>query len=431
MGDLHDALNAELENLPRLAARDLVRRKLADLNIDDEAVVERFADMLLADDGDDTGDGHIEFDWPEDIEISFDDADADRLQGAIDKLVEDLPDAIVRLAGKMSQDVARGIREQWDDTRSTVPDPTARTRTVIARDWGAAIDASRLLVTLCTQEGETFNDRHLRSQRGTIRDEARARLHIRACRIAEEIILLLEHGHAEGALARWRTLHEVAVVATLIKEGGDDLAERFFDHDAVEQKRMLDDYRRAALAAGEPSPPAAQAREIERSFDDMVTRYGKHFQGMYGWASEQLGLPKEPKFHDLQDAIGSLSLKHRFRVASSSNHASVATLGQPVHHWDPTTTIPGAFAAGFEGPAVDTAQAIVQATTALFDEPWDLDQLVLVGALGVLRDEIAKDWLATARRIEKREQRSIDRAVRFGHGRRTGYTKARPVGGWR
>lgn len=106
MGDLHDALNAEFENLPRLAARDLVRRKLADLNIHDEAVVERFADMLLADDGDDTGDGHIEFDWPEDIKISFDDADADRLQGAIDKLVEDLTDTIVRLAVKMSQDVA-------------------------------------------------------------------------------------------------------------------------------------------------------------------------------------------------------------------------------------------------------------------------------------------------------------------------------------
>src|SRR3546814_9530556 len=60
-----------------------------------------------------------------------------------------------------------------------------------------------------------------------------------------------------------------------------------------------------------------------------------------GWASGQLGIPKDPKFHHLQDAAGSLSLKLRYRLSSFDTHASPRTLKQPVHHWDPTTHIPG------------------------------------------------------------------------------------------
>src|SRR3546814_4757401 len=97
---------------------------------------------------------------------------------------------------------------------------------------------------------------------------------------------------------------------------------------------------------------------------------------MDGWASGQLGIPKDPKFHHLQDAAGSLSLKLLYRLLSFDTHASPRTLKQPVHHWDPTTHIPGSFAAGFEGPGADTVQAIVQITSLLFDEPWDLDRLV-------------------------------------------------------
>ena len=56
--------------------------------------------------------------------------------------------------------------------------------------------------------------------------EALSRLLARACRIAEEVLVLLKAGYGQGALARWRALHEVAVVADLIAENGEDCAER-------------------------------------------------------------------------------------------------------------------------------------------------------------------------------------------------------------
>jgi len=57
------------------------------------------------------------------------------------------------------------------------------------------------------------------------------RLLTRGCQVTDEIICLLENGFADGAMARWRTLHEIA-----------DIAKRYVDHQAVESKRKLDKY---------------------------------------------------------------------------------------------------------------------------------------------------------------------------------------------
>ena len=98
-----------------------------------------------------------------------------------------------------------------------------------------------------------------------------------------------------------------------------------------------------------------------------------------------------------------------------------------MHRWDPTTHVPGAFVAGFEEPAADTAQAIVQVTGLLRAEPWDVDDVAFGLALVRLRDEVARLWYQVARRIARREQRALDRSVRRpGPQRRFGHVKARP-----
>jgi len=420
MGIYQTAFDEAIAALPRLGAAQLARDKLADVGIENDEIADRLACAILA-----GKDGRIDIDWPESVVITFNDADLERLQGAINRLIERFPDMVDEMTANAAGKLVDGLRKQWAASRP-IEDPMARIRSHVLKDWAEPINALRMLVSLCTEEGDEYNIAHLKSKHRRMRTEALARLHIRACRIANEILLLLDHGHTEGAQARWRTLHEVAITATLIADGGDTLAQRFFDHDAVERKRALDDHRRAAEAASEPTLPIAQANEIDRDFERVVAKYDRHFQGTYGWASGQLGMPKEPKFYNLQETAGSLSLKLRFRIASAGNHASVMTLGQPVHRWDPMTCIPGAFTAGLEGPGADTAQAIVHVTIALFEEPWDLDRIILVRTLAQLRTEVGDLWHRTARHIEKREQRSIDRALRFRPGRRVGYVKAKP-----
>jgi hypothetical protein len=66
------------------------------------------------------------------------------------------------------------------------------------------------------------------------------RLLVRACQVTDEILCLLENGFAGGAMARWRTRHEIAVVAAVILQHSDEISKRYLAHQHVESKRAMD-----------------------------------------------------------------------------------------------------------------------------------------------------------------------------------------------
>ncbi|NJM53745.1 MAG: hypothetical protein HC846_10380 [Blastocatellia bacterium] len=59
-------------------------------------------------------------------------------------------------------------------------------------------------------------------------------LYARACLVSSEILVLLKAGFPDGSHARWRTLHEIAVVAMFIEKHGKEVAERYLLHEYVE-----------------------------------------------------------------------------------------------------------------------------------------------------------------------------------------------------
>jgi hypothetical protein len=75
-------------------------------------------------------------------------------------------------------------------------------------------------------------------------------LHVRACQVTDEIICLLENGLADGAMARRRTLHEIGMVAAVLSQHGEDMAEHHLAHEAVESKRAMVKYLTFAAALG-------------------------------------------------------------------------------------------------------------------------------------------------------------------------------------
>ncbi len=65
------------------------------------------------------------------------------------------------------------------------------------------------------EAAETFHERH-RPAEGDWSYNVLVRLHARACLVTAEVLTLLRAGLASGAHARWRSLHELAVVACFI-----------------------------------------------------------------------------------------------------------------------------------------------------------------------------------------------------------------------
>jgi len=120
--------------------------------------------------------------------------------------------------------------------------------------------------------------------------ESLTQLHARACRTAFEVHQMLSGGYPMGALARCRTLHELAVTAAVLSENGRtpihaDIGERYLAHDAVLNWRDALEFQKHAKRLGEDPFTDDEMTEMKSRRDAVVARFGAGFADSYGWAS--------------------------------------------------------------------------------------------------------------------------------------------------
>src|SRR5208282_6072349 len=94
--------------------------------------------------------------------------------------------------------------------------------------------------------------------------EVLTRLHARSCQIASEVLSLLLAGHADGAMARWRSLHEISVVCSFISKHGNELAERYLLHQCVESYKAAAQYQEYCDRIGDAPFTSEQISSLER-----------------------------------------------------------------------------------------------------------------------------------------------------------------------
>jgi Family of unknown function (DUF5677) len=159
--------------------------------------------------------------------------------------------------------------------------------------WRPALDRFMAIVVAAEESGREYNLRH----RGeAIADdgylfEAMTGLHARACRTALEAHHLLSGGFPKGALGRGRTLHELAVVSSVIAEYGTqgehaDLAERFLLHDVISSWEDATTYQQHCDVLGQEPLSDAEMDRMKVARDQLVARFGKGYGHRdYGWAA--------------------------------------------------------------------------------------------------------------------------------------------------
>jgi len=127
------------------------------------------------------------------------------------------------------------------------------------------------VLELSMQLGETYNRVHRRSaaRRQDFVFEALTRLHARALLTASEVLALLRTGHASGANARWRTMHEISVVAQFLSKHGGPTAERYLLFDVVAREK-LHAITRNSRCASEREP--CQAHIAASAHNALATR---------------------------------------------------------------------------------------------------------------------------------------------------------------
>jgi hypothetical protein len=220
----------------------------------------------------------------------------------------------------------------------------------------------------------------------------------------------MENGFADGAIARWRTLHEISVVATLISQHGNDLALRYLAHEAVEAKRALDRFSTCHEGLGYAPLSKREIKQIERDYADSLEVFGHNFGSHYGWAAHHLGMNK-PRFEDLEAAAGQILMRSDYNFASFNVHATSKGIMFRLGLMDDSdlTALAGASNAGFVDPAHNTAQALVEVTNLLLTRPSRFDDLIELEILIMLRDRLPA-LLDRANRQLKRDHRAYLKA---------------------
>ena len=146
--------------------------------------------------------------------------------------------------------------------------------------WKYPLDLLDLVIALSTEAGTEFN-RKFRNEAVSSDDavfEALTRLHARGCQVSGEILALLHAGFADGAHARWRSLHEMAVVASLIQEHGQELAERYLLHETVQQYKLACEYEKFFDRLDDEPPFKENLDNLKVQRDELIAR---SFKGDY------------------------------------------------------------------------------------------------------------------------------------------------------
>jgi hypothetical protein len=150
----------------------------------------------------------------------------------------------------------------------------------------------------------------------------------RACRTAEEVLVLLKAGYGQAALARWRALHEIDIVSRYLAAHDEDVAERYFDHGAVETWKAIDEFQRHADALGDMPYSVQEVAAAKADYDAVIEKYGKSFAGPQGWAQELMA-KENPEFEkrrvriaDLEAAGGIDHMRPYYRMASHGVHSN-------------------------------------------------------------------------------------------------------------
>lgn len=410
MGKLHDMLTEQLGELPRVLLTELVRDKLTDLGHgENEKLIALFVEDILANRNDDAEMQTLDIENACGIEgelvIHFLLEDIKRLEQAVAEFQTELPELLRETANVAAKAMLKQYRRDWSAWHPHDLVETNGFRLRLQTRWQKGFDGIRMLIEIARDIGVDYQRRGKRSRslkRAHI-GPALMHLHARALQIASEMMILMENGFADGAMARWRTLHEITCVATLLNAGGDTLAEKYLLHEHVEARKALLQFRQSQPLLGYKPFPKREATVIERNYQALLVRFGKPFGTDYGWAADYLG-EAQPTFRHIEEAAGRERMRSHYKMASQNVHASTKGIAHRLGAMNGRYAgISGASNAGFLEPGQNLAISLIQITMLLLPRTPLLDDLAQMAILRDLQEQIPKALQRTHRALRREE----------------------------
>lgn len=259
------------------------------------------------------------------------------------------------------------------------------------RRWRKAFELYEVIRGIATEIGEKHAQEHFRTseEERDYKFGALSHLHPRMLLVANEIDALLRTGFPDGALARWRTLHEISVVAMFIVQSDQDTAKRYLASFQFNAHRAAVQFNKYADRAN-LSPFSAEEIEAMRSACDAFEKeLGRAIGRDYDWAKEAVQKDRAT-FLDLEEATGLDHWRPRYRWASQHTHAghrpSDKLLG--MSEAKKPVNLVGSSNSGFVDPFSMAAISISVCCAAFFARRPTIDSVVALKSIEVLSERL-------------------------------------------
>jgi hypothetical protein len=152
----------------------------------------------------------------------------------------------------------------------------------VERLWGPALqklDFMRHLVLEWTFEASAIENGAFSSDNKRV---ALLRLAERTFEVVGEILTLARAGYADGALARWRSLHEVCVIAAFLAQRSDRCAVMYVSHSSIEEHGIWATEPSGADSRRRHSGQEHYLRDLKRRRTALLNSFGPAFLRDYG-----------------------------------------------------------------------------------------------------------------------------------------------------
>jgi len=265
----------------------------------------------------------------------------DELHATVQAIVKDLAEAVRETMEEVTEAISKAVPEAVsaaadiivEDLLQSAYENAAQLRTEQANRvqsvqcmWGIALDELDFLRHLVLEWGHEALEFRSGPYASPNTAFALSRLLTRVYDVVGEIVVLGRNGYADGALARWRSLHELCVIAMFLAKQSDRCALMYLSHHRVEELKLLDVDRSSGTANTKDIYSDPRIGKLRREKAALVARFGKAFGVDYGWASVELGEARTT-FRDLENHAGLKLPRRGYQRANSTVHGgALATL---------------------------------------------------------------------------------------------------------
>jgi hypothetical protein len=391
MEKLQELIDRTLRQVPRLVLERVLAEKVKAVGLPvDEAMVSKAVDHIMS-----GGREGFQFDEiGDDVTVNITNENIEYVVTTTEKLLNEQLSGILDKASDDTVNlVFKSLIKKWPEESAAHQADVEAFKERLEHRWGKALGKLRMLLTIAREWAQGLYERRLRDSSGKLShlDDVMLRLHVRACQVASEIIVLLENGYADGAMARWRTLHEIATVAAVIAKYGEEIAERYVYYQIVESFSALKAYERNHKALGFKPPSPKQSAKVREGHEKIIQRFGKAFGEENGWAAYHLKANNNQRvtFARLEEEAGDAMMRSPYKMASYNVHATPkgvyfklgSLAGSPV-------LLAGMSNAGLIEPAQHTAVSLAEITLLMIGESAVFDDIVAGKIVARLESEI-------------------------------------------